>query len=179
MLQSSGHQALPPPTTHPTGEASKGDTSPSCGSALGRLAQEECLSSILYPITWVSQLGAQKTRLKSLHAPSEVQDPPCGLQDSSRKLLPTPQYPPTHPQGLLHPCPAPALPDPHPQHLFRALPGSPFSGVTFPRHVLRDSAPVQRRTPNRQTRLAGTTQTVTTLICLIFKILYLWLLFSC
>ena len=174
----------PPPT--PLGKRQRGTLSHPVVLPLADFAQEGCLSSILYPVTWVSQLGAQKTQLRPLHALSEVQDLPCGLQDSvacrtpqENSSLPLSILPPI-PRASLHPHPAPALPDSRPanwQHLC-VPPGSPFSGVTFPRHVLLDSAPVQCRTPNHQTRLAGTTQTVTTIICLIFKILCLWLLFS-
>ena len=92
-----------PPT--PLGKRQRGTLSHPVVLPLADFAQEGCLSSILYPVTWVSQLGAQKTRLRPLHALSEVQDPPCGLQDSSRKLLHAPQHPPTHPRDLPAPPP--------------------------------------------------------------------------
>ena len=127
VLQSSGHHALPPPTAHPTGETSKGDTFPSCSSAPGRLCPGRML--VKHPLSGNLGLpaGSSEDRAQASSCSQRSSGSAlwpaglCGLQDSSRKLLLAPQHPPTHPQGLPAPPPCPCSPRFSPSELAASL----------------------------------------------------------
>ena len=100
VLQSSGHHALPPPTAHPTGEMSKGDTFPSCSSSPGRLCPGRML--VKHPLS--GNLG-----LPAGSSEDRAQASSCSQRSSGSALWPAGRLKktPPCPSASSHPSPGP------------------------------------------------------------------------